>query len=102
MIRTQISLTENQMRRLRLEARRRHVSLAAIVRDAVDQVVPAVEFLGELRIGRALLLLGSCPELGSPLAFVGLAVLLAAAGSTASGSGTVARDHDAILGDDRW
>jgi len=80
MIRTQISLTENQMRRLRLEARRRHVSLAAIVRDAVDQVVPEEDARRRARID----------------------VLLAAAGSTASGSGTVARDHDAILGDDRW
>ena len=40
MIRTQISLTEDQMRRLRHEARRRHVSLAAVIRDAVERVVP--------------------------------------------------------------
>jgi hypothetical protein len=38
-IRTQISLTEAQMGRLRREARRRHVSIAAIIRDAVDATV---------------------------------------------------------------
>jgi hypothetical protein len=36
MIRTQISLTEQQMRDLRQLARRRGVSIAAAVRDAVD------------------------------------------------------------------
>jgi hypothetical protein len=38
-IRTQISLTEAQMDRLRREARRRHTSVAAIIRDAVDATV---------------------------------------------------------------
>jgi hypothetical protein len=38
-IRTQISLTEAQMDRLRREARRRHTSIAAIIRDAVDATV---------------------------------------------------------------
>lgn len=38
-IRTQISLTEAQMERLRREARRRHTSIAAIIRDAVDATV---------------------------------------------------------------
>lgn len=37
MIRTQISLTEAQMARLRDAARRRSVSIAAVVRDAVDE-----------------------------------------------------------------
>lgn len=36
MIRTQISLTEEQMQALRREASRRHTSIAAIVRKAVD------------------------------------------------------------------
>jgi len=38
-IRTQISLTEAQMDRLRREARRQHTSIAAIIRDAVDATV---------------------------------------------------------------
>jgi hypothetical protein len=80
MIRTQISLTEDQMRRLRHEARRRHVSLAAVVRDAVERVVPDDD---AQRAGR-------------------IDALLAAAGSVASGTGSVARDHDAILAGDRW
>lgn len=80
MIRTQISLTEDQMRRLRREARRRHVSLAAIVREAVDRAVPDDDVR---RAGR-------------------VEALLAAAGSVASGTGRVAVDHDAELGRDRW
>jgi hypothetical protein len=79
-IRTQISLTEDQMVRLRREARRRRVSLAAVVRDAVDQVVPAVEDPRRAR----------------------LAALLATAGSVASGTGRVALDHDAELGGEGW
>lgn len=40
MIRTQISLTDRQMERLRREAKRRDVSIAAVVREAVDRFVP--------------------------------------------------------------
>lgn len=80
MIRTQISLTEDQMRRLRREARRRKVSLASVVREAIDQVVPDEDVERARRIE----------------------VLLAAAGGAASGSGTVARDHDDVLAGDRW
>jgi hypothetical protein len=80
MIRTQISLTEDQMRRLRREARRRHVSLAAVIRDAVDRVVPDEDIQRHERIE----------------------MLLAAAGSAASGTGSVARDHDAEMAEDRW
>ncbi len=80
MIRTQVSLTEDQMRRLRREARRRHVSLAAVIRDAVDRVVPDENARRQDRID----------------------ALLAAAGSAASGAGSVARDHDAVLAGDRW
>ncbi len=78
MIRTQVSLTEEQMQRLRREAQRRHVSLASVIRDAVNQVVPAADATRLVRIE----------------------TLLSAAGSAASG--TVARDHDAVLADDRW
>jgi hypothetical protein len=80
MIRTQISLTDEQMSRLRREARRRNVSLAAVVRDAVDRVVPDED---GARIER-------------------LEALLATAGSAASGTGTVARDHDEVLAGERW
>jgi hypothetical protein len=80
MIRTQISLTDEQMGRLRREARRRHVSLAAVVRDAVDQVVPDEDAQRRERVD----------------------TLLATAGSAASGTGLVARDHDAELAGDRW
>ena len=80
MIRTQVSLTPQQMRRLREEARRRHVSLAAVVRDAVDRVVPDQDQLRSDRID----------------------ALLGVAGSAASGTGTVARDHDEVLAEGRW
>lgn len=80
MIRTQVSLTEEQMRRLRREARRRHVSLAAIIREAVDRVVPVDDSVRRERVE----------------------TLLATAGSAASGTGSVAREHDQVLAGDRW
>jgi hypothetical protein len=80
MIRTQISLTEDQMRRLRREARRRKVSLASVVREAIDRVVPDED---AQRVHR-------------------VEAMLAAGGSVASGSGRVAIDHDAELGADGW
>ncbi len=80
MIRTQISLTDDQMRRLRREARRRHVSLAAVIRDAVDRVVPDEDAQRRDRVE----------------------MLLASAGSVSSGTGVVARDHDAELAGERW
>jgi hypothetical protein len=80
MIRTQVSLTEAQMARLRREARRRHMSLAAVIRDAVDRVVPDEEAERQARVD----------------------VLLSAAGTAASGSGSVALDHDAVLAGERW
>ena len=40
MIRTQISLTEKQMNRLRRAASARGVSIAAVIREAVDLSVP--------------------------------------------------------------
>jgi plasmid stability protein len=39
MIRTQISLSDDQMRRAKAEAARRGVSLAAIVRQALDEML---------------------------------------------------------------
>lgn len=80
MIRTQVSLTEEQMKRLRGEARRRHISLAAVIRDAVDRAVPGEDADRAARIE----------------------ALLQAAGSAASGSGTVATNHDDVLGGIRW
>jgi uncharacterized protein YigA (DUF484 family) len=79
-IRTQVSLTEEQMRRLRREAHRRNVSLASIVRHAVDQVVPDEDASRSQQID----------------------ALLEVAGSAASGSGDVAREHDEVLAGERW
>ena len=80
MIRTQISLTEDQMRRLRAEARRRKVPIAALVREAVDRVVPTDPGAGRARFDR----------------------LLAAAGRFHSGTGDVAARHDEIAGEGEW
>lgn len=68
------------MRRLRAEARRRGVPIAAVVRDAVDRVVP----------GRAM---------GRDEAF---RRALAAAGRFDSGTGDVAARHDEIAGETDW
>jgi hypothetical protein len=78
-IRTQISLTEDQMGRLRREARRRHVSLAAVVRDAVDRFVPDEDAERNRLIDD----------------------LLSVAG-TLKGARYVAENHDEILGEGRW
>jgi hypothetical protein len=80
MIRTQISLTEDQMRRLRAEARRRGLPIAEVVRDAVDRIVPVDPGDGRARFQR----------------------LLAAAGRCHSGSGDVAARHDEIAGEGEW
>lgn len=80
MERTQISLTTEQMRRLRAEARRRKVPIAVVVRDAVDRVVPADPGDGQARFEQ----------------------FLAAVGRFESGSGDVAATHDEIAGDTSW
>jgi hypothetical protein len=80
MIRTQISLTEDQMRRLRAEARRRGVPIAEVVRDAVDRLVPNESDARQIRFKRA----------------------LAAAGRFHSGSGDLADRHDEIAGEADW
>ena len=77
MIRTQISLSEEQMRRLRAEARRRNVAIAELVRDAIDRSIPADP--GERRARRQR--------------------LLSAAGRFHSGSGDLASRHDEIAGE---
>ena len=80
MIRTQISLTEDQMRRLRAEARRRRVPIAAVVREAVDRLVPDEPDERRMRLQRA----------------------LSAAGRFRSGSGDLSSRHDEIAGEGRW
>jgi hypothetical protein len=62
-IRTQVSLTEDQMRALKREAGRRGVSIASIVRKAVDaelrdddldeKIRRAVEVMGKYTSGRS-------------------------------------------------
>lgn len=80
MIRTQISLTEDQMRRLRSEAYRRRIPIAQVVREAVDQLVPDESDERRVKFRRA----------------------LAAAGRFRSGTGDLARRHDEIAGDADW
>jgi len=80
MERTQISLTEDQMRRLRAEARRRHIPLAAVVREAVDRTVPPDPGNRRARFQRA----------------------LSAVGRFDSGSGDVSARHDEIAGETDW
>lgn len=80
MIRTQISLSEDQMRRLRAEARRRRVPIAEVVREAVERMVPLDPGDLQARIRRA----------------------VAAFGCADSGTGDVAARHDEIAGDATW
>ena len=80
MERTQISLTADQMRRLRVEAKRRRVPIAEVVRDAVDRMVPADPGDRQLRFERA----------------------LGAVGRFDSGVGYVSARHDEIAGETRW
>jgi hypothetical protein len=80
MIRTQISLSEDQMRRLRAEARRRRVPIAEVVREAVDRLVPHDPGDHDARFRRA----------------------LAAAGRFRSGTGDLAARHDDIAGETDW
>jgi hypothetical protein len=56
MIRTQISLTPDQMQALRGEARRRNTSIAAVVRQAVDTELARDE--REARWERAMAVVG--------------------------------------------
>jgi hypothetical protein len=79
-IRTQISLTEDQMRRLRAEARRRRVPIAVVVREAVDRAVPADPGDRRASFRRA----------------------VSALGRFSSGTGDTAARHDEIAGETRW
>ena len=74
--RTQISLTEEQARRLRGLARRKHTSMAALIRDAVDRAYPPP----------------------GP-ADTGWSKALAAIGGFRSGSSDVGTEHDRELGE---
>lgn len=80
MIRTQISLTDDQMRRLRAEARRRRLPIAAIVREAVERGLATHSADRQARFRRA----------------------MSAAGRFSSESGDVSTRHDEIAGDTRW
>ena len=80
MIRTQISLSEEQMRRLRAEARRRQMPIAELVREVIDRAIPADPGERQARRQR----------------------LLAAAGRFHSGSGDLASRHDEIAGEIDW
>jgi hypothetical protein len=79
-IRTQISLTEDQMRRLRVEARRRRVPVAAVVREAVDRLVSEEHEERRRRFERA----------------------LGVASRFRSGTGDLASKHDEIAGEADW
>ena len=59
MIRTQISLTEDQMRRLRRAAEDRGVSIAAVIREAIEQTVPDEDADRMARQRRAFALAGA-------------------------------------------
>lgn len=79
MERTQISLTQEQMRRLRRASIRRGVSMAHLVREAVDAYVVDEKPVRVELVERA----------------------LAAAGQFRSGASDVAERHDDYLAEDR-
>lgn len=56
MLRTQIQLTEEQLRRLKAQARREGVSVAALIRRGIDQVLGPDE--RDRRVQRALRVVG--------------------------------------------
>jgi len=78
MLRTQISLTQAQARRLRRAAADRGVSMATLIREAVEAYVPDDELVREERVTRA----------------------LAAAGRFDSGWTDVSERHDEHLAED--
>lgn len=78
MERTQISLTQGQMQRLRHAATQRGVSMAHLIREAVDAYVPDAAADREPRVQRA----------------------LAAAGRFHSGVSDLSEQHDEYLTED--
>lgn len=81
MIRTQISLTEEQHTRLVRKARQRGVSMATLIREAVEVVVPDDDDVRRERRRRA----------------------FALAGVFRSGRHDTAATHDDVLGEEkRW
>ena len=81
MIRTQISLTPEQHRRLSRAARERGTSIAAIIRDAVERELPDEDEERRRRFERSLRVIGIAR----------------------SGKGDIAEEHDRYLGElDRW
>lgn len=78
MERTQISLTQEQMRRLRRASVQRGVSMAHLIREAVDAYVPDDEADREARVRRA----------------------IAAAGRFRSGVPDLSERHDDYLAED--
>ncbi len=75
-----IGLTDSQHARLRREAARRHVSVGALVREAVDATFP--EELEARRAARRR--------------------SLSALGTFDSGRSDISERHDELLGEDRW
>jgi len=80
MIRTQISLTEDQMKRLRAEARRRRLPVAALVREAVERGLATRSADRQARFRRA----------------------MSAVGRFRSEAGDTAARHDELAGETRW
>jgi hypothetical protein len=78
MIRTQISLTQAQHERLHRVARERGVSVAAVIRDAVDVVVPDEDVIAAARY----------------------AGLVALSGAFHSGHHDTSENHDDVLADE--
>lgn len=74
--RTQISLTEEQARRLRRLAHRRHTSMAALIRQAVDTVYPLAGDVDQRWVAA-----------------------VESIGGFHSGAGTISEDHDDAVAD---
>ncbi len=76
MVRTQIQLTEEQAKALKRLANRKHVSVASLIRDGVDEVLHSQGVISrEEQVKRA----------------------LAAAGKFRSGAGDLSERHDEYL-----
>lgn len=76
MVRTQVQLTEEQARRIRAAARRKHVSQAELIRRCVDRMLPLEESVDDTEVRKR---------------------AISAAGKVRSGSGDLAARHDDYL-----